>query len=89
MQSLVDTPSCSVSDDPAAEQTCEGLLMTALETDPGNAEALQMFASVRMSQSRPDEARDLLERSWLAWKDLEPGKMLYSTCSFPSCQHKS
>ncbi|KAI0033067.1 TPR-like protein [Vararia minispora EC-137] len=57
--------------DPDAEKTCEALLVRSLETDPGNAEALQALASVRMSQQRPDDARALLGQAWGKWKDLE------------------
>jgi tetratricopeptide (TPR) repeat protein len=56
-----------------AETTCEELLGLALQTDPGNAEALQMLSSVRMSQQRPEEARDYLLQSYSNWKDLDPG----------------
>ena len=46
----------------------------ALQTDPGNTEALQALASVRLSQQRPDDAKQYLEQAWVQWKDLEPGK---------------
>jgi cytochrome c-type biogenesis protein CcmH/NrfG len=59
--------------DPAAESSCENLLKTALQVDPENTEALQALASVRMSQQRPDEAKDILEKAWSSWKDLEAG----------------
>lgn len=59
--------------DSAAEETCERLINLALETDKDNAEALQTLASVRLSQQRPDEARQCLERAWSSWKDLDPG----------------
>ena len=45
----------------------------ALETDGNNAEALQTLASVRLSQQRPDEARQYLERAWNGWKNLDLG----------------
>lgn len=54
-----------------AEQTCEDLLNLALQIDPGNSEALQALASVRMSQNRPDEAKEHLSLAWSAWKDVE------------------
>ncbi|OBZ72192.1 hypothetical protein A0H81_07962 [Grifola frondosa] len=57
--------------DPSAEKTCEDLLNLALQTDPGNSEALQALASVRMSQQRPDDAKACLEQAWTIWKDLE------------------
>jgi Tfp pilus assembly protein PilF len=60
--------------DPAAESNCENLLKTALQVDPENTEALQTLASVRMSQQRPDEAKDILEKAWSSWKDLEAGR---------------
>ena len=62
--------------DPAAEATCERLIGLALETDHNNAEALQTLASVRLSQQRPDDARQCLERAWSGWKDLDPGAYL-------------
>ncbi|KAL0954894.1 hypothetical protein HGRIS_003827 [Hohenbuehelia grisea] len=64
-------PSYDLCFDPAAEKTCEDLLSLALQMDSGNAEALQALASVRMSQQRPDEAKECLEKSWTAWKDLD------------------
>ena len=59
--------------DPAAESNCEELLKAALQVDSENTEALQALASVRMSQQRPDEAKGLLEKAWLSWKDLDAG----------------
>ncbi|KAF7316819.1 hypothetical protein HMN09_00415000 [Mycena chlorophos] len=64
-------PSYDLCYDPAAEKTCEELLQTALQTDPGNAEALQALASVRMSQQRPDDAKQCIEQAWSTWKDLD------------------
>ncbi|GLB40381.1 putative tetratricopeptide repeat [Lyophyllum shimeji] len=64
-------PSYDLCFEPDAEKTCEGLLNQALEVDPGNPEALQTLASVRMSQQRPDDAKDYLEKAWSAWKDLD------------------
>lgn len=63
-----------LSFEPDAEKTCEGLLNHALQVDPGNSEALQALASVRMSQERPDDAKACLEEAWSTWKDLDPGK---------------
>ena len=60
--------------DPAAEKTCEDLLNMALQVDSGNSEALQALASVRLSQQRPDEAKQFLEQAWTQWKDFEPGQ---------------
>jgi hypothetical protein len=57
--------------EPEAEKTCEDLLEVALRTDPDNSEALQSLASVRMSQQRPDDAKQILEKVWTKWKDLE------------------
>lgn len=63
--------------EPNADVECEKLLNVALQTDPGNSEALQALASVRMSQERPDEAKECLEKAWVAWKDLDIGRYLY------------
>jgi cytochrome c-type biogenesis protein CcmH/NrfG len=49
------------------------LLNLALQTDPNNPEALQTFASVKMSQQKPEEAKQCLEQAWSVWKDCEPG----------------
>ncbi|KAJ3523163.1 hypothetical protein NM688_g8771 [Phlebia brevispora] len=57
--------------DPAVEKNCEDLLNLAQQIDPGNTEALQSLASVRMSQQRPEEAKQILEQAWVKWKDLE------------------
>ena len=62
------------SDNSAAEKTCEDLLHLALQTDPGNTEAMQTLASVRMSQQRPDDAKVCLEQAWSQWKDLDLGE---------------
>jgi hypothetical protein len=51
------------------------LLFKAQQVDPGNSEALQALASVRMSQQRPDDAKECLEQAWSAWKDLELGML--------------
>ncbi|KAG7089599.1 hypothetical protein E1B28_011266 [Marasmius oreades] len=56
---------------PEAEETCQELLSSALRIDPDNSEALQALASVRMSQQRPEEAKEVLERAWSSWKDLD------------------
>ncbi|KAF4596587.1 hypothetical protein EYR40_007720 [Pleurotus pulmonarius] len=65
-------PSYDLCFEPDAEKTCEGLLNNALQVDPGNSEALQALASVRMSQERPDDANACLEAAWSTWKDLDP-----------------
>jgi len=59
--------------EPEAEKTCEDLLTSALQIDPGNPEALQALASVRLSQQRPDDAKRCLEETWSALKDLDSG----------------
>ena len=64
--------------DPTAEKTCEDLLNMALQTDPNNTEALQALASVRLSQQRPDEAKQCLEQAWIQWKDLDLGTLFSS-----------
>ena len=76
---------CRDSFDPAAEKTCEDLLNSALQTDPGNTEALQALASVRLSQQRPDDAKACLEQAWTQWKDLEPGMLIYQPSDCISC----
>ncbi|GJE88637.1 TPR-like protein [Phanerochaete sordida] len=65
-------PSYDLCFDPAAEKNCEELINMALQIDPGNSEALQALASVRLSQQREDDAKQCLEQAWTQWKDLEP-----------------
>ncbi|TFK27127.1 TPR-like protein [Coprinopsis marcescibilis] len=57
--------------EPEAEKTCEDLLNLAIQTDSDNPEALQALASVRMSQQRPEDAKQILEKAWGIWKDLD------------------
>ncbi|KAF8968152.1 hypothetical protein BDZ97DRAFT_1801199 [Flammula alnicola] len=64
-------PSYDLCFEPEAEKTCEDLLTMALQMDPGNPEALQTLASVRMSQQRPEDAKQCLEQVWSALKDLD------------------
>ena len=59
--------------EPEAEKTCEDLLNLALQVDPNNPEALQALSSVRISQQRPEDAKQFLEQAWNAWKDLDMG----------------
>ncbi|KAG6812957.1 hypothetical protein H0H92_015076 [Tricholoma furcatifolium] len=64
-------PSYDLCFEPDADKTCENLLSQALQVYPDNPEALQTLASVRMSQQRPDDAKECLEKAWMAWKDLD------------------
>jgi hypothetical protein len=59
--------------DPEAETTCERLMNLALQVDENNVEALQSLASLRLSQQKPDQAKQCLERAWGGWKDLDLG----------------
>lgn len=65
-------PSYDLCFEPEAESTCENLISLALDTDPGNVEALQALASVRLSQQRPADAKECLGKAWNNWKDLDP-----------------
>ncbi|KAI5808701.1 hypothetical protein DFH27DRAFT_540694 [Peziza echinospora] len=58
--------------EPNAEEMCEKLVTEALFAVPDSAEALQTLASVRISQSRPEDAQAALTRSYGLWKDLAP-----------------
>ncbi|KAI9819744.1 MAG: hypothetical protein M1826_001097 [Phylliscum demangeonii] len=55
-----------------AESRCESLVTEALLVAPNSADALQTLASVRISQSRMEDARAALRRSVGVWKDLHP-----------------
>ncbi|EJD06692.1 uncharacterized protein FOMMEDRAFT_102559 [Fomitiporia mediterranea MF3/22] len=64
-------PTYDLCFDPRAEETCESLLKTAFETDPDNVEALICLSSFRLSQQRPEEAKDAAMKAWLSFKDVE------------------
>ncbi|KAJ1904434.1 hypothetical protein GGI03_006427 [Coemansia sp. RSA 2337] len=55
-----------------AEKKCEELLQNGLLIDPECPEVYQTMASVRLSQNRPDDARDCVAKSMALWanKDL-------------------
>ncbi|KEP47611.1 UPF0661 TPR repeat protein [Rhizoctonia solani 123E] len=59
--------------EPEAESQCDSLLALAHSTDAGNVEVLQAEASVRLSQSRPEEAQQSALAAWAAWRDLPLG----------------
>lgn len=52
-----------------AEMQCDAAVHEALALVPQNPDTLQTAASVRISQERKDEARQLLSRSLALWKD--------------------
>ncbi|KAJ2715791.1 hypothetical protein H4R19_001005 [Coemansia spiralis] len=64
------TDCCFESD---AEQRCDEYLERAAQTDPGCPEVFQTMASVRLSQGRPDDARECVARSMSLWMDGEQG----------------
>ncbi|CAE6491486.1 unnamed protein product [Rhizoctonia solani] len=59
--------------EPEAESQCDSLLALAHSTDPGNVEVLQAEASIRLSQSRPEDAQQSASNAWATWRDLPPG----------------
>eukprot|EP00055_Hartaetosiga_balthica_P009246 m.36426 g.36426 ORF g.36426 m.36426 type:complete len:384 (+) comp6668_c0_seq4:106-1257(+) len=58
------TDLCEVED---AQETCLVLMQKALEYDPNNVQALQTLASIHISMSEVDKARDYLYRSLELW----------------------
>ncbi|KAJ1919083.1 hypothetical protein H4219_002238 [Mycoemilia scoparia] len=56
-----------------AEKQCEANLDKAIEIDPECPDIYQTYASVRLSQTRVDDAKACLQKSIDLWKDLEPG----------------
>ncbi|KAL8687625.1 MAG: hypothetical protein Q9218_006254 [Villophora microphyllina] len=56
-----------------AESRCESLITEAMLVAPESPEALQTLASVRISQTRIDEAKKVLTQSIEIWKDLPAG----------------
>ncbi|KAF3935102.1 hypothetical protein ABW19_dt0210332 [Dactylella cylindrospora] len=59
--------------EPEAESRCETYVTEALLVRPSSPEALATLASIRISQSKPNDARAALSRSLDVWKDLELG----------------
>lgn len=55
-----------------AETRCETLITEALLVAPDSPDCLQTLASVRISQTRIDDARAALARSLELWQDLAP-----------------
>ncbi|KAI9594479.1 hypothetical protein BDF19DRAFT_386395 [Syncephalis fuscata] len=60
-----------------AEQKCESYLQQAIQADSTNPEVFQTLASVRLSQQRPDEAKQALEQSIAQWIELDPQNAAY------------
>jgi tetratricopeptide (TPR) repeat protein len=58
-------------DDAEAEQQCNKVIEEALSVAPDQPSTLQTAASVRISQLRKDDARQLLRQSLELWKDLD------------------
>lgn len=50
--------------EPEAEQQCNDLISYSLRLDGQNPEALSLLASIRISQQKPEEAKDSLIKSW-------------------------
>ncbi|KAF2093085.1 TPR-like protein [Rhizodiscina lignyota] len=59
-------------DDEEAEEQCNKVMVEALLVAPDSVEVLQTIASVRISQSKMEEAREYLSKSMQLWKDLPP-----------------
>jgi tetratricopeptide (TPR) repeat protein len=55
-----------------AEARCEAAVTEALLVAPESAEPLQTLASIRISQTRLDDAKAALLRSMALWKELDP-----------------
>ncbi|KAI8846759.1 hypothetical protein BC829DRAFT_478420 [Chytridium lagenaria] len=56
-------------DAPEAESNCVAFMEKAVLIDPTSPEALQTLASVRLSQCRPEDARNLIEASINHWPE--------------------
>ncbi|KAI9499268.1 hypothetical protein BDB00DRAFT_796077 [Zychaea mexicana] len=56
-----------------AEQKCEEYLSQAQQADPENCEVYQLLASVRLSQTRNEDARAALQKSMELWINKELG----------------
>ena len=61
------TDLCFESD---AETQCEAAIQQSLVVSPDNLDALQAYASFRLSQSRPTEACELIESVYIKTQPL-------------------
>lgn len=67
--------------EPNAEQQCELALQQAMAYDPENLEGMQTLASFKMSQNKPEEAKQLLQRVVLAFsRDDHSFEFTVQTC---------
>ncbi|MBW0495953.1 hypothetical protein O181_035668 [Austropuccinia psidii MF-1] len=58
--------------DPSAEEKCLEYLAMATSIDPTDPEPLQTLASVRLSQSQTNAAKEALLLAWSLWRDKSP-----------------
>ncbi|EGF79486.1 hypothetical protein BATDEDRAFT_89757 [Batrachochytrium dendrobatidis JAM81] len=65
--SMIEIYMTDCCDEPEAEEKCEEYIQYAIEKNPTNPEVFQTLASIRLSQSRPDEAKVCLEKSMDLW----------------------
>lgn len=56
--------------EPDAESQCEAAIQQSLVACPDNLDALQAYASFRLSQSRPADASELIEAVYAKTKPL-------------------
>lgn len=70
---VVEVYMTDLSWEPDAESRCESLITEAILVAPESPEALQTLASVRISQTKIEEARQALAQSIEIWKDLPAG----------------
>ncbi|KAI5481447.1 TPR domain containing protein [Pseudohyphozyma bogoriensis] len=67
--------------DPEAEQNCEKHLASAAAVDPSDPEVYQTLASVRLSQQRPEDAKEAAMKGWSFWRKLGPDSVDYPVAS--------
>ncbi|KAI9690696.1 MAG: hypothetical protein M1820_009900 [Bogoriella megaspora] len=70
--SIVEIYMTDLSWDEDAEAQCETLVTEAMLVSPDNPEVLQTLASVRISQTRIEDARSALKRGLALWINLPP-----------------
>lgn len=66
-----------------AEQACESFLISALSLEPSDFEVLQTMANLRLSQSREEEAEELLGKSIELWSAIP-----YDHAEYPSYEFR-
>lgn len=74
--------------EPAAEGNCDALISRAMSISPGDIDVRISLASIRMSQQRFDEAKEIALKLYEEIDEKEPCKFATCRCGL-DCSHLS